>query len=255
MRGTQEIKKYLRSRIEDPSEIPTGTTNGIQSNTGQSGVIGGSGEGVNAHDVCQFKSLDYSNKKCNQVPEEVWTVAAKGEVTQVNLSKNLFTDLPHGILLVSDHLRELNLGFNKIATLHADIGLFFKLTTLDLRNNLLCDLPSDLSSCQELREVILSFNRFTKLPTVLYSLPKLEILFANDNKIDSIDAEGIKKLSSLATLDLQNNNIEQLPPELGLCQQIKSLQVNGNAFRIPRPAILAKGTNAIMEFLRGRISE
>lgn len=255
MRGTQELKKYLRSRITDTSEVPNGTADGIQSNEGQSGVIGGSGEGINAHEVCQFKSLDYSNKKSSHVPEEVWKVAAKGEVTQVNLSKNCFTELPHGLVLVSDHLKELNLGFNKLQSVHADIGLFFKLSTLDLRNNMLSDLPAEMSSLQELREVILSFNRFTQLPSVLYSLPKLEILFANDNKIEALEPEGIKRLSALATLDLQNNNIGQVPPELGLCQQIKSLQLNGNAFRIPRPAILAKGTNAILEFLRGRIAE
>lgn len=63
--------------------------------------------------------------------------------------------------------------------------------------------------------------RFTKLPSVLYSLPKLEIIFANDNKVETIDAEGVKNLSALATLDLQNNNIGQVPPELGLCTQIK----------------------------------
>ncbi|XP_045160568.2 leucine-rich repeat-containing protein 40-like [Mercenaria mercenaria] len=255
MRGTQEIKKYLRSRIEDPSEIPAAATNGVQSNKGQSGVIGGTGDGVNAHDVIQSKSLDYSNKKCNQVPEEVLKIAAKGEITSINLSKNTFTELPKGIMLVSDHLKELNLGFNKLTSLHSDIGLYFKLTFLDLRNNQLSDLPSDMASLKEMREVILSFNRFTKLPAVLYSLPKLEILFANDNKIESIDPQGMKQLASLATLDLQNNNIGQVPPELGLCSQIKSLQLSGNAFRIPRPAILAKGTNALLEFLRGRIAE
>ena len=58
-RGTQELKKYLRSRIEDSASVPDGTTNGVQSSKGQSGVIGGSGEGVNPHDVCQFKTLDY----------------------------------------------------------------------------------------------------------------------------------------------------------------------------------------------------
>ena len=59
------------------------------------------------------------------------------------------------------------------------------------------------------------------MPEVLYKLPKLEIVFVNDNKIDSIDAEGLKQLPALATLDLQNNSISQIPPELGLCTQLK----------------------------------
>ena len=33
----------------------------------------------------------------------------------------------------------------------------------------------------------------------------------------------------------------------------RSLQLGGNLFRIPRLAILSKGTTAIMEYLRGRI--
>ena len=38
--------------------------------------------------------LFYSNKNTTEVPEDVWEVAGKGEVTSVNLSKNAFTDLP-----------------------------------------------------------------------------------------------------------------------------------------------------------------
>ena len=36
---------------------------------------------------------------------------------------------------------------------------------------------------------------------MLYKLPKLEILFVNDNKLNSIDAGGLKQLPVLATLD------------------------------------------------------
>ena len=140
--------------------------------------------------------------------------------------------------------------------------------------------------------------RFRLLPPVIYSLPKLEVLLASDNQIESIDAGGIKELTQLATLDLRNNSISQVPPVLGLCEQIRqdykkwqksakksspwisfwvrfcnsndlrvhwykpymtngrccrSLQLEGNAFRMPRPAILAKGTVTILDYLRGRI--
>lgn len=42
-----------------PAEDTTDSSTGVQSTQGHSGVIGGSKDGVNAHDVCQFKSLDY----------------------------------------------------------------------------------------------------------------------------------------------------------------------------------------------------
>lgn len=65
------------------------------------------------------------------------------------------------------------------------------------------------------------FDRFTTLPSSLYEMKKLEIIFADNNKITTIDAAGFKNLPMLATLDLQNNNIDQVPPELGNCTQIK----------------------------------
>ena len=67
---------------------------------------------------------------------------------------------------------------------------------------------------------ILNF-RLTSLPPALYQCKKLEIIFADSNKIDAIDAAGIQGLPVLGTLDLQNNNVAQVPPELGNCTQIK----------------------------------
>lgn len=251
MRGTVELKKYLCSRIEDPQPVEP-TNKGIQ-NGGDTGIVGGSGEGLKAHDIQQSKSLDYSNKKATSVPDDVWEVAMKAGVTSVNLSKNQFTDLPSNLILLESTLKEFNFGFNKLTKLNPDISLFLRLTTLDLRNNGLSDLPRDMESLQDMREIVLSCNRFTTLPPSLYEMKKLEIIFADNNKITTIDAAGFKNLPMLATLDLQNNNIEQVPPELGNCTQIKSLLLNGNAFRNPRPAILTKGTLALLEYLRSRI--
>ena len=37
---------------------------------------------------------------------------------------------------------------------------------------------------------------------MLYKLPKLEIMFVNDDNLDNIDAAGLKQLPVLATIDL-----------------------------------------------------
>ena len=39
-----------------------------------------------------------------------------------------------------------------------------------------------------------------------------------------------------------------------ICLFGRSVQLEGNPFRVPRPAILAKGTGALLEYLRGRIT-
>ncbi|KAK7508432.1 hypothetical protein BaRGS_00000671 [Batillaria attramentaria] len=223
MRGTMELKKYLRSRIEEPESIPVPTP------------------------------AAKDERKATEVPPDMWEMAIQAGVSTVNLSKNMFTQIPSNLILLEGTVAELNLGFNKITSLSSDIGLFLKLAFLDLRNNGLSSLPNEMCSLQCLRELVLSYNRFAEVPRVVYELRKLEILFINDNQVSTIDAAGFQRLPVLATLDLQNNNISQVPPELGNCVSIKSLQLGGNPCRNPRPALLAKGTPAVMEYLRSRI--
>ena len=71
--------------------------------------------------------------------------------------------------------------------------------------------------------------------------------------MSQIDVDGLKQLSKLSILDLGNNNIGQVPPELGLLTNLRVLTLDGNAFRVPRPQILVKGTASIMAYLRDRI--
>lgn len=72
-----------------------------------------------------------------------------------------------------------------------------------------------LSSCLKLRDVYLSLNRFTLLPPVVYDCVSLVNIFANDNQITTIDVGGLLNLKQLSCLDLSNNDIGRVPPELG----------------------------------------
>ena len=74
---------------------------------------------------------------------------------------------------------------------------------------------------EHMREITISYNRFKELPQVIYSWSKLENILASDNQIDKIDVPGLKRLPMVATLDLQNNNIMQVPPELGTVESLR----------------------------------
>lgn len=50
------------------------------------------------------------------------------------------------------------------------------------------------------------------------SLPAL-----NRPQISSIDVDGLKELPLLSCLDLSNNNIQQVPPQLGLVDTLRSV--------------------------------
>jgi len=63
--------------------------------------------------------------------------------------------------------------------------------------------------------------RFCELPKCVYKLPGLEILIAHDNRLTRIDISGLSQLCRLATLDLANNSIDHVPPELGNMTQLR----------------------------------
>lgn len=54
-------------------------------------------------------------------------------------------------------------------------------------------------------------------------MQSLEILLAKGNKITKINVCGLAELKRLATLDLSNNNIDHVPPELGNMKQLRWL--------------------------------
>ena len=154
-----------------------------------------------------------------------------GKLFELNLSHNkICKDLPGSILEQGTHLQYLNFANNQLETLPLEIG---KLTNL--------------------REICLSFNKFDSIPISLQSCERLETLLLNGNQISVIDVEVLRRLKMLAVLDLSNNNIQHVPPELGTLTQLRALQLEGNSFRVPRPQILVKGTQSILSYLRDRI--
>lgn len=118
-------------------------------------------------------------------------------------------------------INELNLAINFFSTLPRPVITLSSLSTLDLRGNRLTSIPNEIARITALRELYLSENRLTEFPEGIYQLPIIEILFMNSNKIKNIDGARICRMKHLCTLNLQNNDINQVPNELGLANQIK----------------------------------
>lgn len=245
-RGTMGLLKYLRSRIEEPTEAGDSQNGHSTSASDPSSAIG-------AITTVSGKTLVYNDKKATSIPVDLWESAKEKEVTSVNFSKNLLTQVPENLLLLSRSVIEINLGFNKLTSVSADLQMMTKLTVLDLRNNALSTLPQELATLERIRELMISSNQFSEIPKVVYSWINLENLMASNNHIGEINIAELQKLTKLATLDLENNDIKQVPPELGKMESLRSVQLSGNAFRNPRPAILAKGTPALLAYLRDKI--
>lgn len=67
----------------------------------------------------------------------------------------------------------------------------------------------------------INFYRFKIFPNVLYRILTLEAILLGNNQIGSLDPQQLQEMEKLGTLDLQNNDLLQIPPELGNCDNLR----------------------------------
>ena len=164
-------------------------------------------------------------------------------------------------------LKTLCLARNRLTAHALDTGLLRgavleRLVELDLRSNAIESVPRGMWELRALRTLLLSHNRVRSLgaplPTwrALRCAASLEHIDVASNVVcalgDLPDALADGLLPALAILDLANNELRDVPPELGL-HELRSLLLHGNPQRQVRSAILQQGTPAVLEFLRSRV--
>lgn len=103
-----------------------------------------------------------------------------------------------------------------ITSIPEEIGLFKKLSVLDLADNRIDSFPSDIGNVASLQKLDLSGNRLTSLPD-LGNLQNLEELVLADNDL-SVLPSGISNLDRIRVIDLRGNN---LPPS-----EVENLRVD-----------------------------
>lgn len=205
------------------------------------------------------KNLTLSKKALKELAKEEILEACQDPQIAL-LDFNALTVFP-AILqqTVGSTLTQITIHHNKISEFPFTLS-FPLLLTMDISDNVLTSLETVDTKLVEqigqdnfpcLNDLNLSSNQIKEVPLWLpKAFPKIKILSMARNKIASIDP---KSFEGLTVLDLSGNDIATLPPLLGNIRSIKSLSLDGNVFRVPRRQIMDQGTEAVMEYLRGRI--
>jgi hypothetical protein len=115
-------------------------------------------------------------------------------------------------------------------------GLADTLEELDLSGNALSALPEDLARLHRLRVLFCSNNRFTELPAALGRCGSLDMVGFKANRIRTVPSEALPP--ALRWLILTDNEIDALPPAIGLCTRLQKLMLAGNRLQA-LPAELA----------------
>ena len=119
------------------------------------------------------------------------------------------------------------------------------LEVLNLSGNALAALPDDLPRLHRLQVLFCSDNQFTKVPAVLGQCPHLSMVGFKANQIRTLPGASLPP--QLRWLILTDNQLEELPAEIGHCQQLQKLMLAGNRLTA-LPETLANCTN--LELLR-----
>lgn len=252
-KGTQSVLKYLKTRIVTVDKNQD-TNTGLSANTKNLEINDNhltSANDIDVHKITSTRRIEFCNKKVSSIPQEYFLKDVA--ISTIDFSNNILSQVPSNITTYASSLTELDLKCNKLTDIPKELSSLCKLKFLDLGSNMISSIPPECKSWQSLNQIILSSNRFQLVPEFLYEIKSLEVLLASSNQITSIDVTGLLKLPQLGSLDLSNNNISNVPPELGNVTSLKSLNIEGNAFRNPRHAVLLKGTNYILEYLKDRI--
>ena len=129
---------------------------------------------------------------------------------------------------VNKDIKILNLSFSILTHLPIEeICQITQLTTLNLSNNNLTQLPVEIGQLTQLTELYLSYNKLTHLSVEIGQLTQLTTLNLMYNNLTHLPVE-IGNLSRLTTLYLQNNKLTHLPVEIGHLIQLTSLYLSDN---------------------------
>ena len=207
--------------------------------------------------TARIKSVDVSENALSELPEASCLLALGDSLRELKCSRNRLRQPPL-LSLANVPLKELDASRNEITNDDADTplpdacALARNLSELDLSGNRLIRIPRSLFGLQALRSVNLARNELSgDLGRGWASLLALEALNLADNRLGALG--DVHKAPVLRTLDLGNNCLRSVPPELGLCDCLRSLILHGNPQRAIRAETLPKDTLKVLARLRDRL--
>lgn len=153
----------------------------------------------------------------------------------LNLSYNIFTVFPENLTLST--LKILNLENNMISKISSNISSLSSLETLVLSNNKLEKLPDEFMKLTNLKDLYLHCNIFSSFPLQVCELNNLEILYLSNNKINEIH-KNIQKLTNLQEFHINYNNLNYITNNVIICRRLLVFNFSYNKIKYDSPQII-----------------
>ncbi|XP_076099969.1 uncharacterized protein LOC143069295 [Mytilus galloprovincialis] len=149
------------------------------------------------------------------------------QLQEIDLSQCQIQQCPERLGFVGAQLTLLNLAQNKLTNLPSEIGCLRGLTDLFIDHNNITIIPDSLGSLVNLESLNLSFNQIYTLPDTICSLQNLKVLKADHNNMEDIP-KCIGQLHRLVKLYLEYNKLEYFNIKCSSLGHLEILVLNNN---------------------------
>lgn len=173
-------------------------------------------------------------------------------IKRLDLSCGL-KQFPSEVYDLAESLEILNLSGNALSSLPHDLARLHKLRVIFCSDNQFTHVPEVLGECPQLEMVGFKANRIRHMPAA--SLPgALRWLILTDNQLGELPAN-LGHCTRLQKLMLAGNRLQNLPDEMAACRQLELLRISANRFTalpdwlfaLPRLSWLAFGGNPLSD--------
>ncbi|KAA6396815.1 MAG: putative leucine-rich repeat protein [Streblomastix strix] len=197
--------------------------------------------GVNPSPIVELHTLRILNLSQNKLTSIPGSICKCILLEEINLSKNLISELPNELFSNMRNLRSFNVNENRLSQIPPLIEKQQQQSSQQQGRTNSINSNMNHNPFPNLTELFISQNRITSLPEGICEVVSLVGIHARENK----------------HLDLTSNGIKDIPAKLGLLnkEKMKFLGLDGNPVKSFRQGILQQGTQAVIEYLRTRLRE
>jgi internalin A len=225
--------------------------------------------------IGNLTNLTYLYLCSNQLKELPSSIGNLTNLTEIDLRKNQFKQFPKVLLDLNLEIVWKDSSSNDGINVYGNpfevppveivkkgkqviIEYFKALGEINLENNQLTILPSEITEMKYLERLNLCHNQLTQLPSNIKNLQNLTGLWLHNNQLYELPTE-ISTLKNLKELDLSKNQFKHFPKSLldlnldivwSYDLFVKGIRVIDNPFEIPPINIVKQGKEAIIEYFK-----